>query len=245
VNDGVKYYLFKTLSNLLGVPSKTPLLKKDTEARAVQAALDFVEKPVTFPRVTPLAEIDGYRVLRCEAVKVAAHSSSATVGDKGRPVLTLARVAAGDVSISPPPHISERLEATVGLARLLGKVAAKPGDLQLDAAAAQVARGVKDFAFAANPNIKAVGVSRIRPWKIEAARLIEAIGSMKGEGKNTFVNDVVKRSLEVLTPLERGEAGSANSLDAWLKDTARATADKPLFKGDDKSAVKVPDDSKE
>src|SRR5262249_33732363 len=88
-NDGVKYYLFRTLANMLAVPTKTPILKKDSEDKVIQTVLAFVEKPVKFPQVAPREEIDGYRALRREAVKVLALASP-TVADRAKLAVGLA-----------------------------------------------------------------------------------------------------------------------------------------------------------
>ena len=241
VNDGVKFYLFRALAGLLGVPSKMPLLKKDTEEKVLLAALDFVEKNVAFPRVAATEEVNGYRALRREAIKVVAQASSPTVGGKGKPALALARIAAADTRVSPSPHLSEQIEASIGLANLLGRVAARPGDLQLDTAALQVVRGVVDFGDAASDkeNIAKKGWERRRPWKVEAARLIEATGAMKGDGKNNLVNDAVTRSLSVLSLIEDNKAGQTGALNDWLK-TKKEVADAPLYKGDASTAIKAP-----
>src|SRR5262249_44113777 len=49
-NDAVKYYLFRGLASLLGLPrQRVALLKPDTEEKAVAAAMKFVEKKVPYP----------------------------------------------------------------------------------------------------------------------------------------------------------------------------------------------------
>src|SRR5262245_25137714 len=70
--DGTKYYLFRTLSSLLAVPSKTPLVKKENEEKAILAALEFMESTPKFAKKTPREELEGYKVLRREAVKLIA-----------------------------------------------------------------------------------------------------------------------------------------------------------------------------
>jgi hypothetical protein len=233
-NQGVRYYLYKTAASLLGLPVKTPLLKKETEDRLVQAALDFVEKPRPFPRNTPIEEVDGYRALRREAIRVLAAAPSATVGDKGKPALALARIAVGDESVKPPPHVTERAEAAIGLARLVARNAGK-GDLQADYAAAAIARGVHAFAINANANYEKKGLSRSRPWKVDAARLFEAIDALKGS-KDAYVNNAVKQCLSVLEQVERNNNAPAAALGEWL--ATNAPASKSLYRGDEATTVK-------
>jgi hypothetical protein len=234
-NDGVKYYLFRTMANLVGVPGKMPLLKKPTEEKIIQAAVDFVDKPVPFPRNAPREEVGGYQVLRREAIKVVAQAPSATVGVKGKPGLTLARIAAADTTVNPPPHLSERIEAAVGLCRLAGRTAGK-GDLQADYAAAAVARGVQAFGMAAAANIDKKGLERGRPWKVEAARLIEAIDGLKAAAGNAYVNDAAKQCRDLLEPIERDKAGQANTLGEWLEGNPPKSTS--LYKGDSSTTVK-------
>jgi hypothetical protein len=235
-NDGVEYYLFRAMADVLGVPLKSAPLKKDTEEKLVQAALDFVEKTVKLPVNTPREEVEGYKVLRREAVKVLAQSPSPAVGEKGKPALVLARIAAGDDRIMPPPRIDEQLEASIGLARMVARQAGKPGDFQADYAAAAIGRAVQVFVLRANPNIDKKGLARARPWKVEAARLGEAIEAMRGDGKNKYVNNVIRQCQTPLADIEKGSVGKANALGDWL--TENPPQSKSLFKNDDSSTVK-------
>jgi hypothetical protein len=234
-NDGVKYYLFRAMSSLLGLPTKTPLLKKATEEKLIQAALDFVDKPLSFTRSTPREEIGGYQVLRREAIKVVAQASSTRVGDNGKPALTLARIAAADATLKPPPHISERIEATIGLAQLVGRTANK-GDLEADYAAAVIARGVQALGLAAGANIDKKGLERARPWRVDAARLLEAVDLLKAVGMNAYVADAIKQCHDVLEEIEKGSAGQANKLGEWLESNPPKSPS--LYKGDKSSTVK-------
>src|SRR5262249_34125422 len=142
--------------------------------------------------------------------------------------------------VSPPPRINERIEAIIGLSRIAERMAGKPGKFQADVAAVQVARGVVAFALTANPNLSKRGVDRVRPWKIEASRLIEAMTALKAGGKGGFIDDVVKECLAVLIPLEDGKESRANDLDSWLKDKDKVKdiPEKPLFKDDDSTVIK-------
>ena len=105
VNDGVKYYALRGLGSLVGLPKQTPpLLKQETEEKAIQTATRLVEKKTRFPKATPRGEVEGYKILRREAVKVLAQCRTPIVG-KERPALILAKVAGNDQGIVPSPRL--------------------------------------------------------------------------------------------------------------------------------------------
>jgi hypothetical protein len=111
-------------------------------------------------------------------------------------------------------------------------------DLQKDYAAAAFARAIYAFALSANANIEQKNVlERSRPWKVDAARLLEALDLMKGDGKDRYVNDVFKECRKVLAPLETGGAAPANALGDWL--SGNAPPSKALLKSDPESTVKA------
>jgi hypothetical protein len=237
MNDGTKYYLLRTLSNLVGLPKQTkPLLKPETEEKAIAAAIKLVETKKAFARATPRAEVEGYKMLRCEAVRVVAASRTPVVGDKERPALTLARVAANDASIVPSPRINERIEAVIGLARM-GATAAKFPDYQPDGAAEQIARAVRDFGIQADANREAKADLRSRAWKVDASRMLEALDVLKANVKNAYVQEVVKQCVAVLAPIENGGAGNGGNLGDWL--SSNASPAKSVFKSGGDSTIKA------
>jgi hypothetical protein len=236
-NDGIKYYVLRGLSSLLALPKQSPaLLKKETEEKAIRAAIAMVEKKTVFPQRVARGEVEGYKVLRREAVRVVAQVGVPVLGDKDRPALVLARVAGNDESIQPPPRLDERIEAAIGLARM-GALAAKYPDFQPDYAMFQIAQAVLEFGLQAAKNLadSKGPPTRSRPWKIDAARLGEAVEMMKGDVKNTYVQQVADQCLLVLNAIENGGQGGANNLGDWLaKNSVPA---KTLFKSVPDSAV--------
>src|SRR5262249_25457414 len=150
-NNGVRYYLFRAISSTLAVPSKTPLVKAANEEKAVQVALDFVARTPAFAKNTPREELEGYKVLRREALKVIARSRTAAFG-KSQPALALPRYAADHSALPQPPRVDERMESAMGLCRLINKAKDSPG-FQTDYAAANVVRAVAAFAKAANREV--------------------------------------------------------------------------------------------
>ncbi|MFO0844807.1 MAG: hypothetical protein U0797_20815 [Gemmataceae bacterium] len=234
-NDGARYYLLRTLASLLGVPSQVPVVKPETAEKAYAAAVKLVEKKNPFPKATPRQEVDGYRVLRQQAVKLLAQARVPVVG-KDKVALTLARVAGNDEGLAPPPRIEERIEAAIGLARM-APAAAKFPDFQIDYAASQVARAVAAFGRHANANLDSKPQMRLAPWAVEAARLLEAVEGLRHDVKSPYVQKATDQCLKlVLASIERRTPAEHAALTDWLGlNPPPATS---LFKGDEGSAIK-------
>ncbi len=215
-NDGVKYWLYQALASLVALPQQTPaLLKKETEEKIIHTGILAVEKKTVFPKRIDRRQVEGYKVLRREAVKIVAQARVPVLGEKDRPALTLAKVAGNDASIEPAPRLDERIEAAIGLARM-GATAGKASDFQPDYAALQIANTVLAFALDAATNVKEAAVIRRRPWKVDAARLGEAVEELKASVKTPYVQELVDKCLLVLRPIENGDPGDANDLGDWL-----------------------------
>jgi hypothetical protein len=237
-NDGTRYWLLRTLASLVSLTKITPgLLKKDTEEKAIAAAMKIVDKKVVFPKATPRQEVEGYKMLRREAIRVVAAGGVPMLSGKERPALTLARIAGRDPEVVPPPRLEEQLDAAMGLARM-GAVAAKFPDYQPDYTVVQIALTVRDFAIQADASTAKVIDPRKRPWKVDAAKLIEALEALKSGVKNTYVQDAVKQCLNVVTLIEKGDQGNGANLGDWL--AANPSPAKTVIKGADDTAVKPP-----
>lgn len=242
-NDGTRYYLLRTLASLLGLPPQpTPLVKKETAEKAFAAATKVVEKQTPFPKATPKQEVEGYKMLRLQAVAVLAQARVPVVG-KDKVALTLARVAGNDESIVPSPRHEERVEAAIGLARM-GPAAAKFPDFQPDYAAVQIARAIASFGGQANANLESKAAQRLAPWPVEAARLYEAVEGFKLAVKNPFVQSVTDQCLKlVLARIERRTAADPGALTDWLGLNPPGMASS-LFKSDPKSTIKPAPEAK-
>jgi hypothetical protein len=236
-SDGTRYYIYRGMANLLAFPKQTPaLLKKETEEKLVHAGIVMVEKKVPFPRQIARGEVEGYKVLRREAVKLVAQARVPSMGEKDRPALTLARVAGNDQNIEPSPRLDERIEACIGLAKMAA-VAAKFPDFQPEYAAYQVARAVEALGLEASTNYNKATTIRKRPWKIDAARLGEALEILKADlPKSSYVQQLADKCSQVLRPFEDGGAGDANTLGDWLSTNPAPV--NSLFKSGQDSVVK-------
>jgi hypothetical protein len=236
-NDGARYYLFQAMADLVGLPPQVPpLLKRETTDKIHAAAIKFVEKKMVFPRATQRSELEGYKVLRLQAVKVLAQARVPVVGEKDRVALVLARIAANDASIVPAPRIEERVEAIIGLARM-GASAARFPDFQMDYAVAQMIRGIGEFGVEADRNREAKSaLLRRRPWRTDAARMLEALEGLQATVKTPYVQEATRRCLSVLAAVERNSSSQANALSNWLSENAPPGSS--LFRSDNTAVVK-------
>lgn len=229
-NDGNRYYLFQTLADLLAMPRQpNPLVKPETLEKVCAAAAKVVQRQVHFPKATPRVEVEGYKMMRLQAVKALASAGVPAAG-KERPALVLARMAANDERIVPEPRVEERVEAVIGLGRM-GPAAAKANDYQPDYAAAQICRAVADFGAAASANIDSKPVVKLRPWKVDAGRMIEALNTLRQSVKVPYVQEAVKQCLSALGPVEAGRVTEANVLSDWLGNNQPPA--RSLFRGED------------
>jgi hypothetical protein len=235
--DAVHYYALQGLRNLLAKQPQsgdTPPVVSKEEEKVAQAVLGFVNRRPTWLHAnSPPDEVDGYRMLRREALRALAQMHAPALGEKDRPALLLVRFVGNDARVAPPPRLDERLEAAVGLARM------RPAkEYQPDYAAYEIARFVIDFGSAANREVttKTAPAQRKRPWKIDAARLLEALDMMKAESKNGYVTKVAAQMASVLTKVEAGQQANPQDLAVWLANNSPPS--KELFKDVPDSAVK-------
>lgn len=238
--DGVRFYALRGLRTLLALPGPMPmqpLLNKAQETKCAEALLDFLEKKQGPPKGAPKDEIDGFRVLRREAIRALAQLHSPALGEKARPALVLARFAGADERIQPEPRIDERVEAAIGLARMQS---AQDKQYQPDYAASQIGRCLGAFgqAFSDEKAKKESGVDPIRPWKIDAYHFNEALNALKADsGKDAYVAGVIDRGARILRDVMRGDQPKADDV-TWFSTPDSDPPNKELFKGVADSVVK-------
>jgi hypothetical protein len=237
VNDGARFHLLRALGDLLSLPTKTPVAKKETVLKGIKAALLLLDRKADFPRNTPREELEGFKVLRWQALRVLAAAGFSEAGEKDRPALYLARAAGGDVRVVPPPRLDEQMEGINGLARMIGQGDKHP-NLQPDYAALQVARGVAAFGLAANENRNAKAAGRLYAWKAEAARLLEAVNIM-AKNKDEYARKVAVECRAVLEKVEKGDLSEAADLVDWTTKDENKPKSTSLFKGEAGTTVNV------
>jgi hypothetical protein len=235
--DGVRYWLLRGLHDLLILPpQKPPLFDEDKVAVAL---LEFLAEPPFVSKEAPAEEVEGYRMLRREAVRALAQTHKPKVNDKALPALVLAKFAGNDESIQPPPRLDERLEAALGLARM--RPSKQVPDYQADYAAQQVLQFLSAFGSMANANKEEkAGFRRPRPWRIDAIRLTEALTALKAEVKDPYVAKAVDVGLRITAAVSApGTTVKVQAADlAWITDPDHAAPNQELFKGVQGTAVK-------
>jgi hypothetical protein len=230
--DGVRYWVLRGLRDLLALPPGMP--PRFDEEKVTLAILEFLEQPAFVSASAPDEEVEGYRMLRREAIRALAQTHVPKVKDK-MPALVLARFAGNDQSIQVRPSLSERLEAALGLARMRPDM--KVPDYQADYAAQQIGAFLEAFGNAANGNREEkVAFKRLRPWKVDAARLIDALTAMRNEVKDPHVAKVVATGLRVLEAVKRREAAQAADL-SWFSNQDNWAPNQELFKGVSESTI--------
>jgi hypothetical protein len=179
------------------------------------------------------------RFYRRHAVRALSKVRFDVLGGKGnlpeaRPAFTLARVAAGDAAISPPPSAAEFGDAVVGLCGMgLNLSPAMNVDVMADAMAA----GVAGFAAprVANPLDKSL------PWRVAATRLSAAFAGWKAGAKNNprafaslaLISSLAdKATAAVLAPLELADnkgTPDVEAVRAWMQQNPPKTPNRQLF----------------
>jgi hypothetical protein len=231
--DAAKYWAFRALRNLLALPAATPPLPRANEEAALEAVFKFLqERNKDFPPGTPEVQIDGFRLVRREAIAALAQGRYPTLADKSRPAWLLLKVVAHD-GIIPEPRLDERVEAAIGVAH------AQPDldkDYQPDYAAHQLGLFAADFtAHYAQAKQGSLTDASI-PWKVDASRLNEALELMKAQSKNAYVGKVVDETVKLLTSIEKAAAANPFDLEQALRGEAAPSQE--LYKGDAATVVK-------
>ena len=114
----------------------------------------------------------------------------------------------------------------------------KPAEnYQPDVAAYYIGRFVQDYARDAIENSTKPAGERTRPWKVDGARLVDALTALRAEAKNPYVEKVVDKCLPVAAAMEQGKTPDPAPLGDWLSNNAEPRG-KELFKGVADSTVK-------
>jgi hypothetical protein len=234
-SDAVKYYMLRGLGDLLANEKASPNIKPSYREKAASALLTMAQSSRKFLPSTSPAEIEGFRVLRREAIRALGATRLPSVPNKGRPALELLKVMEGE-GLNPEAKMDERIEAAIGLGRLLPDL---DKDYCPDFAAQQIGGFVdtfKSFALDANGGNK---VAKL-PCKIYAARLqesLEALDAASGKQPQPvkdYVTSVSKTAYPVLGLLQK-DSPSGNQVNTFAAALAKVVEkggpNKQLFKG--------------
>jgi hypothetical protein len=217
--------------------------KEEKELRLIQAALAFIHRPSPLPADAPPDEVKAFHYVRRAFIAGLGSGYRPAIIQvvQGRnqmlaqPALELVRIVSKD-GLNPPPSLTERLEAAIGLSNLQRKWY---DNYQADYAAQHVGYFLLDFFKDYNAERQDPNPIKREAWKIHAARLKEALQKMFADSKNNpYVNDVQRRVDGLLDQVVRYEAVSVNPFSTWLH--ANPPKSTSLYKGDAKAVVPLP-----
>jgi hypothetical protein len=238
-NEGVKLYALRGLRDVLAWPQpKPPQLPREKEEKAIQAALDLMLRSVQFASTAPREEVEGFRSLRREAVRAVGQAKYPTIGENTRVGLALLKMVGRD-GYAPEPRIDERFEAALGVTRL--KPALDP-TYQPDYAISVLAQFIAELgtAYQKRADVK----DELRPYRIYAARLTDALETMRPEARaKTPSDEYIRRVLaecssRVLSKMETGGTAAPFDLVQWLERNPPPRTQ--LHAGDAASVVQPP-----
>jgi hypothetical protein len=131
-------------------------------------------------------------------------------------------------------RLDEQLEAVIGLARLRPDKKEWPG-YQPDYAAEQIAHFVAAFGKMASEDEDRQAKDHLRPWKVDAVRMLGPVGAMGSEIRDPFIEKVAGATVRVLNQIIQG--GQASAADMSFLADAKA-ANQTLFRGDRETSVR-------
>jgi hypothetical protein len=264
LKTGFKYYAAQGLRDFFALGNQpNPIVINDPKRlqNAVLVLLDQLQirEPVS-ENVTPLEQLDGYRVYRREIIRALAQSRYPALegADKGlaaQTALELLRIARND-NVKPTPRLDEQVEAAIGVMRMQPDLFA---GYQPDYAAQQLAALAVDYAkvfqdirgnVKDDKDLQKVQEKLLTTMEFYGAQLADAFQAMatnkalqemakKSETKALaeFVTQAAEKSAEVLNDLA-GPKGNPGALETWLGD--HQAPNQTLYKGVADSTVPAP-----
>jgi hypothetical protein len=258
--DAVKAWALHGLHSLFEIvpdpilPEKTIFQKKNAaelpelERRSIQALIDFVFRKPETPEGTPEDEIEALRYVRREAIRALGHVRVQTVKVLGkaesRPALALLKAARGD-GLTPPPNISEIVEAIIGFCQVQQLQPSRDRDMQIDYGVYHIGRALDAVGRFRVANLKDTSI----PWKVTAGRLRDALefwrrnaaeNKLENAQKVQDLLSIVDR--DILKPMEEGAEGvplNLENLGQWLRDNPPKSPS--LFKTDPGTLISLKD----
>ena len=231
-------------------PNRRALTKADLEDQCIVALVEFVlRKPNLSPNPTP-EEVEAFRYVRRQAIRALGQTRFPALMNKkefiGTPTaLVLSRVLVDD-GISPTASLSEKLEAAIGLCQLQTNLT---DGYQPDYAARAVGLFIVDLGKSFN-NRPQVGPGQADnyPWKLFAARLLDALRAWKeANPTNTEAGKYIAALFDkvdaMIRTVQRKQGNvEVNALQAWLQNPSPNSS---LFKGHPEAVVKTAEASGE
>lgn len=228
-DDGMKLYAMKGIRDTYKVIRPMALVKKASnrvnlnpavEAKVAEALASIIENPRVYPSGTAPEVVEGYRVLRREAIKALAQARAPIAGEKGKTALILAKFANGS-DIKPEPRLDERVEAAIGLLNL--RVPENDtSEYNMEAALYQFSSFLVDF-FQRFGSRNDSEMEKLFPWKYYAARISDSVDELNREVKNPYLTEVVQKIGLGLSDMEKQEKAAVPQLAEFVQSKKPAS----------------------
>ena len=229
-DDGMKLYALKGVRDTYKVIRPMAVVKKASnrvtlnpalEVKVAETLAQIIETPMVYPAGTAPEIVEGYRVLRREALKALAQSRAPISGQKGKTAFILAKFANGS-DIKPEPRLDERAEAAIGLLNLRTQDP-DPSEYNMEAALYQFSSFLVDFFQRFNSRNDS-DAEKLFPWKFYAARITDSIDELNKEVKNVpYVVEMVQKIGLGLSDMEKLDKAAVPQLAMFVQSKQPAS----------------------
>ncbi len=229
-DDGMKLYALKGVRDTYKVIRPMAVVKKASnrvtlnpalEVKVAETLAQLIETPMVYPAGTAPEIVEGYRVLRREALKALAQSRAPISGQKGKTAFILAKFANGS-DIKPEPRLDERAEAAIGLLNLRTQDP-DPSEYNIEAALYQFSSFLVDFFQRFNSRNDS-DAEKLFPWKFYAARITDSIDELNKEVKNVpYVVEMVQKIGLGLSDMEKLDKAAVPQLATFVQSKQPAS----------------------
>lgn len=229
-DDGMKLYALKGVRDTYKVIRPMAVVKKASnrvtlnpalEVKVAETLAQIIETPMVYPAGTAPEIVEGYRVLRREALKALAQSRAPISGQKGKTAFILAKFANGS-DIKPEPRLDERAEAAIGLLNLRTQDP-DPSEYNIEAALYQFSSFLVDFFQRFNSRNDS-DAEKLFPWKFYAARITDSIDELNKEVKNVpYVVEMVQKIGLGLSDMEKLDKAAVPQLAMFVQSKQPAS----------------------
>ena len=229
-DDGMKLYALKGVRDTYKVIRPLAVVKKASnrvtlnpalEVKVAETLAQLIETPMVYPAGTAPEIVEGYRVLRREALKALAQSRAPISGQKGKTAFILAKFANGS-DIKPEPRLDERAEAAIGLLNLRTQDP-DPSEYNIEAALYQFSSFLVDFFQRFNSRNDS-DAEKLFPWKFYAARITDSIDELNKEVKNVpYVVEMVQKIGLGLSDMEKLDKAAVPQLATFVQSKQPAS----------------------
>jgi hypothetical protein len=252
--DAVKFHAVAGLRNLFRTATfqEDGFKSKEREAACVLALCDFLNRKPKFSADTTPEEVEGFRYVRREAIRALGWCRLPAVLTNNkevirRPALELLRVVRKD-GCTPDVSLSEQIEAVFALSQLQTKLFPDSkfyAPYAADYAVYHVGQFIVEFAARYAERSR---TPQTTPWKLQAARLTQALRLWQDDLLNykykftadraKYVADLLVPCLRILEQIQQDSPADPNRLRDFLQ--RNPPKENELFTGVAETAIKTP-----